>query len=125
MKPWGKCALINLGGCNPDKIRSADNILLWGQSLIVTIGMKAFGSPFIERFALHNKDAVGYSYFQAIETSNVVAHFSEHDNTAFINIFSCKDFNWKDALDICDSYFEFMTYHEKIIDMMPTGEIIC
>ncbi len=32
MEGWGKCALINLTDCNPDAIRSADIILLWGQS---------------------------------------------------------------------------------------------
>lgn len=120
---WGKCALINLSGCNPDKIRSADNILLWGQAIVNAIGMKAFDYPFIERFALDNEEAIGYSYFQAIETSNITAHFSELHNTAFINIFSCKDFSWIDAVDVCDVYFEFDTYHEKIIEMMPKGEM--
>jgi len=123
MKTWGKCSLININGCNPDRIRSADNILLWGQHLISTIGMKVYGPPFIERFAVHDEDAVGYTYFQAIETSNVTAHFSETNNTAFIHVFSCKDFSTSKVILSCLDYFECEDYHVKSFDMLVDGSI--
>jgi len=51
------------------------------------------GNPLAVRFALDDPDACGYTLVQLIETSSIVAHFSEKLGTAYINIFSCKEFD--------------------------------
>lgn len=124
MKVWGRNAIINLSDCIPDTIRSRDHILAWGSYLIDHIEMKPFGDAFIERFGLNNKNAVGYSYFQAIETSNICAHFSEYNNTAFINIFSCKDYHSNKVVGVCYKFFGFKSYQIRILTMMSNGDIL-
>ena len=124
MEAWGEYAIINLVDCIPDTIRDRENILSWGSYLIDKIKMKEFGDPFIERFALDNPKAIGYSYFQAIETSQICAHFSEESNTVFVNIFSCKDFNVEAAINVCRKFFGFKSYQIKTLTMMPNGDIL-
>jgi len=124
IKSWGKYEIINLVDCDPNTIRDREHILSWGVELIDEIEMEAFGEPFIERFALHDPKVIGYSYFQAIETSNICAHFSESQNTVFINIFSCKDYDTKKAIDVCYKFFRFKSYHNKVLTMMQNGSIV-
>jgi S-adenosylmethionine/arginine decarboxylase-like enzyme len=65
--------------------------------------MKAYGEPQIIHFGEDNK--AGYTLVQLIETSNITAHFCEQDNAAFIDIFSCKEFDPKDAKRVVDQFF--------------------
>jgi len=123
MEAWGKYAILNLVECDSGSIRDREHILSWGSDLIDAIEMKAFGKPFVERFALDNPKVIGYSYFQAIETSNICAHFSECNNTVFVTIFSCKDYDVDIAIDVCRKFFNFKSYHIKILTMMPDGSI--
>jgi len=124
MESWGKCALINLTACNPNKIKDGEYILEWGRKLVGLIDMKAVGEPTNIRCAVDNQEAVGYSYVQIIETSNISAHFSERYRTVFINIFSCKDFNEMDAVTFSLSHFRGLDYHLEIKNMMPDGSIL-
>lgn len=55
------------------------------------IDMKRFGEPKIQRFG--DGPLEGYSAFQFIETSSITIHFDEIENRAFIDVFSCKDFD--------------------------------
>jgi hypothetical protein len=122
--PWGKCLMLNLSGCVPWLIRDRENILMWGEALVKKIGMKTYGEPFLERFSDHKDDAAGYTYFQAIETSNITAHFSEKHNTAFIHIFSCSQFKTMAAVETCNDWFRFRDYYIKPISMMPNGMML-
>jgi len=124
MEAWGKLAIINLVDCIPETIRNEKNILSWASYLIDAIDMKAYGEPFIKRFALHDPKVAGYSYFQAIETSHICAHFSEDSNTVFVNIFSCKDYEVDIAIDVCRKFFGFKSYQIRTLTMMPNGDIL-
>jgi len=124
MEIWGKNVLINLCSCNLYKIRDRDNILSWGDHLVKKIEMIPYGEPFLERFSLHNIKAAGYTYFQAIETSNITAHFSENNNGVFINIFSCKDFKHNDVVSVCNDFFNFNMFHSKIFNVLEDGRMI-
>jgi S-adenosylmethionine/arginine decarboxylase-like enzyme len=53
--------------------------------------MTRYGDAQINRFGSGDKE--GYSMFQLIETSNISGHFSEELNTAFIDIFSCREYD--------------------------------
>ncbi len=45
---------------------------------------------------------------QFIETSSITAHFEDQQRPmkAFIDIFSCKDFNEKSAAKFCKEFFQ-------------------
>ncbi len=42
---------------------------------------------------------------QLIETSNIIVHLDEFENKAFIDIFSCINFDSKEARDFSKDYF--------------------
>jgi S-adenosylmethionine/arginine decarboxylase-like enzyme len=50
-------------------------------------------------------DLAGYTLLQLIETSNISAHFAENLGQAYIDIFSCRAFDNRDAENVCREYF--------------------
>ena len=101
---WGKLASIDLVGCN-DKITKPQEIRRFCNKLCKSIKMKKYGPLHLKRFGVGKLE--GYSFMQFIETSSITAHFEEQQNPkkAFIDIFSCKDFNEKKAGEFCKSFF--------------------
>ena len=67
--------------------------------------MKAYGDPVIEYFAEHDPAAAGYSLMQLIETSSITAHFADSSGDAYIDIFSCKQFDIEKAKSVVYSFF--------------------
>jgi len=67
--------------------------------------MKAFGAPVLEHFAEHLPDAAGYSLVQLIETSATTGHFCDRTGDAYIDIFSCKDFEADLAVEVVRAAF--------------------
>ena len=102
---WGQHLILDLKGCDPEYLKSKANIMEWCASLVNAIDMKAYGAPLVEHFATHSHDAAGYTLIQLIETSNIAAHFAENVGEAYIDIFSCKPFVEKTAIDITKNYF--------------------
>lgn len=114
-KIFGKELILDLYECNPKSIRSKKKILEYSNKLCKLIKVKKYGKPIIERFALHLDYAAGYSLAQLIESSLVSGHFSELWNRAFINIFSCKDFDAKKAASFTKKFFNAKKIKERIL----------
>lgn len=91
MECWGKSASIDVRNCLPELIRSEEIVRDFAIKLCDLIEMKRFGDPQIVHFGTENKE--GLTLVQLIETSNITAHFSNDTNSAYIDVFSCKDFN--------------------------------
>lgn len=110
---WGYHLVIDAGKCNHDAITSKEKIKEFVDDLVYKIAMKAYGEPIIEHFATHDPDKAGHSLVQLIETSNISAHFVDKDDSAFVDIFSCKPFDTKVAIDVIKKYFEpqYVTSH--------------
>lgn len=111
---WGLLAMINLYRCDKDLIRDPKAIRDFVIGLSEIINMKRFGEPVIERFG--RGSLKGYSMMQLIETSSITAHFDEVQNRAFIDIFSCKDFNSQKALQFCLSFFKAKDSYINVIE---------
>ena len=88
---WGKLGTINVYGCNPKKIRDKREIKRFVGVLCEFIDMERKGSCRVKRFG--KGDLKGYSAIQFIEYSSITIHFDEVENRAFIDVFSCKDFD--------------------------------
>jgi len=110
---WGKLASINLYGCSPKSIRDSKKIEKYIVELCRLIDMKRFGKALIQRFA--EGDLEGYSAMQFIETSSITLHFDETQNRAFIDIFSCKDFNAKKAEKFSKDFFKAKKSNKKVL----------
>ena len=67
--------------------------------------MKAYGAPVLQHFAEHVPEAAGYSLVQLIETSAITGHFCDVSGDAYIDIFSCKDFDADAAIEVVRATF--------------------
>lgn len=100
---WGKSVHIDLFGCDSARISNKDTIELFAGILCDEIDMKPYGAPQVVWFGHDGKE--GYSLVQLIETSCITAHFSEDDNNAYIDVFSCKGFDEEKCVKFCHEYF--------------------
>jgi len=91
MNSWGLSTSIDLYQCNPERIRDPEQIRIFILGLCEVIDMIPYGDTIIERFGTGTKE--GYSAVQLIETSCITAHFAEDTNTAYLDVFSCKDYD--------------------------------
>ena len=103
---FGMEVVLDLYDCNLETIRSKEKLQEYTRELCQVIGMTPYGAPFAERFGLNEAKTAGYSIVQLIETSSITGHFSEERNSAYINIFSCKEFEPKQAAEFSKDFFE-------------------
>jgi len=96
-------AVFDLKRCVPRLIRCPYNITDFSKTLVKRIDMKPFGDPWVERFGEGNK--AGYTLIQLIETSNITAHFCEETGDAYIDVFSCRDYDPDDAKGVIQDFF--------------------
>jgi S-adenosylmethionine/arginine decarboxylase-like enzyme len=75
--------------------------------------MVAYGEPQIVRFGSGNKQ--GYTLVQLIETSNICAHFVEENNSMYLDVFSCKDFDPAVVKQTVEDYFDVKTMKLKVL----------
>ena len=107
--------ILDLYDCDPKIIRSKKKILEYANKICNLIKMKKYGKPFIERFGFGKDFTAGYSLVQLIESSSVTAHFSELCNSAYINIFSCKLFNYKIATEFTRNFFKPKKIKKRVL----------
>lgn len=100
---WGHHLCMDASQCDPDAIRSKQVIHDFATELVERIHMKAYGKPRIIRFGTADKK--GYTLVQLIETSDITCHFVEDTNAAYLDVFSCKLFSPKIAIQVFDKYF--------------------
>ena len=103
---YGMELVLDLYGCNLQKISDSEHITKYLIQLCDdVILMKRFGQPMVAHFGHDNPITAGYSLVQLIETSCVTGHFSEHKQSAYINIFSCKWFDVAKAAEFTKKWF--------------------
>lgn len=108
LQPWGMATGIDLGGCDPERIRDAGCIARFVVELCDLIQMKRFGEPMIVWFG-QDPNVSGYSLAQLIETSLISGHFAEDSDSAYIDIFSCKAYPPYRAAEFCRQWFGALT----------------
>jgi len=104
MKTWGFETTLDISGCNHEFICNPDKIKDFNNKLVKLLDMIPYGDPLLVRFGKDDKS--GYTLVQLIQTSNITAHFSEDTNCAYINIFSCKDYDGEEASLFTFKFFE-------------------
>ena len=65
--------------------------------------MIPFGPPKLVHFGTDDK--MGYTLVQLIETSNISGHFCEGTEEAYLDVFSCKDFDRKLVKSLAKEFF--------------------
>jgi S-adenosylmethionine/arginine decarboxylase-like enzyme len=103
---WGYHLALDLAGCSLEKIKNKQTILDFCKQLVEAIDMKAYGEPECVHFAEHDPGKAGYTLTQLIETSNICGHFVDSTGEAYIDVFSCKSFDYNTALEVAVQWFE-------------------
>lgn len=102
---WGYHLLLDISGCNLDKINNRDHIADFIKTLVERIDMTLAGEPQIE-FLLPGTHNEGYSFVQMITTSSITGHLVSQSRTGYIDIFSCKPFDITIAQTVVGEFFE-------------------
>jgi S-adenosylmethionine decarboxylase len=105
--PWGYSVSINLFDCSLKLISDPKKIKLFISKIIPEIDMVAHGPCYVERFGCGNLE--GYSAMQFIETSSITVHCDEPGKRAFIDVFSCKNFDFEKAAQFSQAFFQAKT----------------
>lgn len=112
LRTWGKHLVLDAGGCSPRMIGCPIVIKNFTKDLVKRIDMVAYGDPQIVMFGTGNKK--GYTLIQLIETSNIAAHFVEENNTMYLDVFSCKDFDPSIVKETVREYFDAQRFSSRI-----------
>ena len=96
--------VLDCSSCDREAVRDANAIRAFSEDLVASIGMVAYGEPLLAHFATHLPEAAGYSLVQLIETSAVTGHFCDASGDAYLDVFSCKDFDSEVALRVVERH---------------------
>ena len=108
-KAWGLLTSIDLYNCAPELIRDADAIKKFVAELCVKINMTPYGETEVVHFGTNEKFE-GFSMTQLIETSLISGHFSNATNAAYLDVFSCKYYEPRDAAEFATEFFKASNY---------------
>jgi len=101
---WGLLSAINLGGCDKAMLTDEKVFKKFVVELCKVIKMTRHGQLLIDRFG--EKKLYGYSTFQFIKTSSITCHYDDVCGKVFVDIFSCRYFNSKVAVNFCKKFFK-------------------
>jgi S-adenosylmethionine/arginine decarboxylase-like enzyme len=113
--------MIDAAGAAAHTIRNPSTIHDFNKALVKRIDMVAYGTPQIVRFGSGNK--AGYTLVQLIETSNICAHFVEENNSMYLDVFSCKDFDPVTVKDTVEEYFQVKRLKMKVLTRQAPVDI--
>ena len=102
---YGLEVVLDLYDCKPEVIRSAKKLREYVTKLCKVLKMEKYGKTLLPHFGYKEDYTVGFSMLQFIETSSITGHFSELWNAAYINIFSCRYFDAKKAINFSVKFF--------------------
>lgn len=102
---YGQELTLDLHGCDLAVINSKKKLAEYAVRLCEIIEMKRYGKPLIPFFGVKDPKTEGFSLVQLIETSSITGHFSNDWLSAYINIFSCKDFDAEKAAEFTKDFF--------------------
>jgi S-adenosylmethionine/arginine decarboxylase-like enzyme len=113
LRTWGKHLILDAAGCSPKMIGCPKVIDGFARSLVKRIDMVAYGQPQVVMFGSGNKK--GYTLVQLIETSNITAHFVEENDSMYLDVFSCKDFDPEVVEEAVKEFFDAKYFNRKVV----------
>lgn len=105
-KVYGYELVMDLYGCEKKVISSREKLQAYVNRLCRLIKMKKYGKTLLPYFGKKKAFTKGYSLVQLIETSSITGHFSDFWHRAYINIFSCKKFDYIAAREFTRQFFQ-------------------
>jgi S-adenosylmethionine/arginine decarboxylase-like enzyme len=110
---WGYHAIVNAFKCQTHLIKNKLIIHDFAVDLVKQINMVPYGQPMINHFGEGNK--AGFTLVQLIETSNITGHFCDETGDAYLDIFSCKEFNPQTVKHVIQHHFQPQSIDLKML----------
>ena len=110
---WGKHLILDAAKCSPKMIRCPIVIGQFARTLVKRIDMIPYGEPQVVKFGSGGK--AGYTLVQLIETSNICAHFVDENNSMYLDVFSCKDFDPEIVQEAVHEFFDAQKFNSKVL----------
>jgi S-adenosylmethionine decarboxylase len=101
---WGMELLLDLKGCDPALMTRATTERFMA-ALCERIGMRRVGELLFWENTSGDPTLHGPSAYQYIETSNIGLHFLSLVGAIYVNIFTCKAFDPRDAESFCRDFW--------------------
>jgi S-adenosylmethionine decarboxylase len=114
-KFWGYHLMADCSNCKRENIKDIKNIKKFINNLVKECKMKKLGKIKIENLQDGDEDLFGYSVVQLIHTSSITCHFMDISGDAYIDIFSCKDFDVEKAVEHILQTFKPKSYERKLV----------
>lgn len=112
---WGLLVSLDLFDCDSKIINDGKALQKYVVELCdKVLHMKRYGPCHAELFGEAGTPLAGYSIFQFIETSCVSGHFSNSDNSAYIDVFSCATFDPIEVEKFSMEYFKAKSCNRTI-----------
>jgi S-adenosylmethionine/arginine decarboxylase-like enzyme len=111
---YGMELTLDLYDCDPEVLRSDKKLKQYVDELCKILDMKQYGDCYLPYFGLNAEHTAGYSLLQFIETSSITGHFSEYTNAAYLNIFSCKDYDPTEAAEFSKNFFKAKRMEKRL-----------
>lgn len=102
---WGYHLILNCRACDREAIGSVDRLRGWLADLLVRIDMRPVGESWIAQTGMHDPRLAGLTLMQCIETSSITAHCCDASGDAYIDVFSCRDFDTAAVEDCIRRHF--------------------
>ena len=110
---WGYHLILDCAGCDNALITSYANVDTFARKLVKDIDMVAYGDPQIVNFGSGNK--AGFTLVQLIETSNICAHFVNENDTMYLDVFSCKEYDTEVVVKLVKEFFDAKTIRKSYL----------
>lgn len=104
-KFWGYHLMLDCSKCNKKKIKSEKNIRDFLEELLKITKMKKMGEPTIYNLQSGDEKLFGFSAVQLIHTSSITCHFMDLNGDAYIDLFSCKEFDIDNVNNCVEQFF--------------------
>ena len=115
MEKYGMELIIDLHGCDTVKMQK-ENIDVFFAELCSLSDMTPVGTPKYWIENSNNPKLKGLSGIQFIKTSSILIHTLDLTRSAYINFFSCKDFNVSDVLAYIEEFFNCSSIEHTLIN---------
>jgi len=115
--------ILDAANCSPKMIGCPVVITSFAKNLVKRIDMVPFGEPQVVMFGSGNKK--GYTLVQLIETSNICAHFVEENNSMYLDVFSCKNFDPAVVKETVYEFFDAQKFNIKVLVRQAPVERLC
>ncbi len=106
---FGMEAHIDITGCNIELIRTATTIQEYVTKLCQLLNMRLFEQPSIAHFS-DSKKMTGYAFVVQTAQGTLWGRFTNHNNSAFITIFSAAPYNPYTIADYTKKQFDAAHY---------------